>query len=49
MYGSTFRQANPRKAARAIVTAGLMCAPLTRADTYTPIVTPIPQAHAIES
>ena len=49
MYGSTLRQENPRNAASAIVTAGLMWAPLIRAETYTPIVTPIPQAHEIES
>ena len=34
-YGTTFRQGNLRRAAKASVTAGLRCAPLTPPATHT--------------
>src|ERR671918_229817 len=48
-YGSTLRHGKPLNVASAIVTAGLMWPPDTRAATYTPKTTPRPQPHATES
>src|SRR6478752_6463580 len=48
MNGSTFDHGKRRKAAAAIVTAGLRCPPDTPPDTYTPIMTARPQAMFIE-
>ncbi|CPU63612.1 Uncharacterised protein [Mycobacteroides abscessus] len=48
MNGITCFHGNPRKTARATVTAGLRCAPDIRPAAKMPKVTPMPQAQAME-